>query len=102
MVSKLNTVPEEIISTDLCLYDVQKATLGGVYQEFILSARLDNLMLSFCTAQVIVFIPLIFILIHRLWSNRLAIWRTKILFEWRFGLTMKKSGLNRLMEQCQP
>lgn len=43
---------EELVSTDLCLYDVQKAALGGAYKEFILSARLDNLMLSFCTAEV--------------------------------------------------
>lgn len=43
---------DEIVSTDLCLYDVQPAALGGAYQEFVLSARLDNLMLSFCTCEV--------------------------------------------------
>lgn len=46
-----SSLDEEIVSTDLCLYDVQKASLGGAYEEFILSARLDNLMLSFCTAE---------------------------------------------------
>lgn len=39
---------------DLSLYDIQKAALGGAYQEFILSARLDNLLLSFCTAEAFV------------------------------------------------
>lgn len=45
-------VPEEIVSMDLSLYDTQKASIGGIYDEFIISSRLDNLMLSFCTAEV--------------------------------------------------
>lgn len=38
---------EEITGIDLCLYDVQNATLGGVHGEFVQSARLDNLFMSF-------------------------------------------------------
>lgn len=38
---------EDITGIDLCLYDVQKAALGGVYGEFVQSARLDNLFMSF-------------------------------------------------------
>jgi aspartyl aminopeptidase len=38
---------DQILSVDLCLYDTQKATLGGVNEEFINSARLDNLFMSF-------------------------------------------------------
>ena len=35
--------PEQIIGSDLCLYDVQPATLGGDQRAFIFGARLDNL-----------------------------------------------------------
>lgn len=38
---------EEIVALDLCLYDVQTAVLGGIHEEFIHSARLDNLFMSF-------------------------------------------------------
>lgn len=34
---------EDIASFDLCLYDVQPATLAGPQEEFIFGARLDNL-----------------------------------------------------------
>jgi aspartyl aminopeptidase len=35
--------PERITSFDLCLYDLQPPTVGGLHGEFIFSARLDNL-----------------------------------------------------------
>jgi len=35
----------------LCLYDVQPAAVSGVRDEFIHSARLDNLFMSYCTLQ---------------------------------------------------
>ncbi|PJF19815.1 putative aspartyl aminopeptidase [Paramicrosporidium saccamoebae] len=42
---------DEIVGLDLCLFDVQKASLGGVYNEFIQSARLDNLFMTFTGLQ---------------------------------------------------
>ena len=45
---------EEIVGIDLCLYDVQKAALGGIHAEFVQSARLDNLFMSFCGLRAMV------------------------------------------------
>ena len=42
--------PAEMLSFDLCLYDVQRAARGGVDGELICSARLDNL--ASCHAAV--------------------------------------------------
>jgi aspartyl aminopeptidase len=39
-----------IVGYDLCLYDVQRAALAGVHDEFLLSGRLDNL--ASCHAAV--------------------------------------------------
>jgi hypothetical protein len=36
----------------LCLYDTNKAAIGGAKNEFIHSARIDNLMSSFCAVTV--------------------------------------------------
>ena len=36
--------PEQVLGFDLCLYDVQPATLAGIRSEFINGARLDNLL----------------------------------------------------------
>ncbi|RHZ72477.1 hypothetical protein Glove_242g38 [Diversispora epigaea] len=38
----------QIHDFELCLYDTQQATIGGAFNEFIFSARLDNLMMSYC------------------------------------------------------
>jgi aspartyl aminopeptidase len=38
----LQVSPEQIVGHDLSLFDVQTPTLGGQYDEFIFSARLDN------------------------------------------------------------
>ena len=43
--------PESIEDFELSLYDVQKSCLGGLNNEFVLSARLDNLMMTFCAIQ---------------------------------------------------
>ncbi|CAG8745095.1 1012_t:CDS:2, partial [Acaulospora morrowiae] len=38
---------EQIRDFELCLYDTHPSTVGGAYNEFIYSARLDNLMMSY-------------------------------------------------------
>lgn len=45
---------EQIKDFEVCLYDTQPASLGGLNEEFIFSARLDNLMMSFCSLNVII------------------------------------------------
>lgn len=44
----------DIIDYELCLYDIQKPALGGMNEEFVLSARLDNLMMSYCSLQALI------------------------------------------------
>lgn len=56
LLSKLTQSDDEvegILSMDLSLYDHQKAAIGGLFDEFIFSARLDNLLLSFCAMEAI-------------------------------------------------
>lgn len=38
--------------------DTQKASVGGLNDEFIHSARLDNLMMSFCSVIVTIILTL--------------------------------------------
>jgi aspartyl aminopeptidase len=42
---------EDVVDFELVLYDTQKACLGGLTNEFIFSARLDNLNQTFCAVQ---------------------------------------------------
>lgn len=42
---------QELVSQELCLYDLQPPCLGGAHNEFILSARLDNLCSTFCAME---------------------------------------------------
>jgi len=44
---KLGLAVHEIVDFELNLYDTQPATLGGIQQEFVYSARLDNLATVF-------------------------------------------------------
>ncbi|KAJ3259379.1 hypothetical protein HK103_002282 [Boothiomyces macroporosus] len=45
---KIGVSADQIKDFELCLYDTQPAAIGGLNGEFIHSARLDNLMMSFC------------------------------------------------------
>jgi aspartyl aminopeptidase len=52
LAEKLNINADSILDFELCLYDTMPAALGGLYNEFIFSPRLDNLMMSFCSLEV--------------------------------------------------
>ena len=49
----VNITPEQILGWDLALYDTQRAALSGLEQEFIHSARLDNLASCFAAIQAL-------------------------------------------------
>ncbi|KAJ1914602.1 hypothetical protein H4219_004711 [Mycoemilia scoparia] len=41
----------EIGDFELCLYDTQPSTIGGISNEFVFSPRLDNLCMSYCAVE---------------------------------------------------
>ncbi|KIX10260.1 aspartyl aminopeptidase [Rhinocladiella mackenziei CBS 650.93] len=43
--------PEDVVDFEMVLYDTQKACLGGLTDEFIFSARLDNLNQTYCATM---------------------------------------------------
>ncbi|RGB32806.1 aspartyl aminopeptidase [Rhizophagus diaphanus] len=47
LVQELGCKVNEVHDFELCLYDTQPSTIGGANDEFIFSARLDNLMMSY-------------------------------------------------------
>ena len=44
-----NVAPTEVVDFELLLYDTQKACVGGLNDELLFSARLDNLCMTFCS-----------------------------------------------------
>ncbi len=53
LASELSVPVSSICDFELNLFDVQKASLGGMYSEFIHSARLDNLASCFIAVQAL-------------------------------------------------
>lgn len=51
---ELQLKPSQIRDFELCLYDTQPSALGGLYDEFICSRALDNLLMSFVTIRALV------------------------------------------------
>jgi aspartyl aminopeptidase len=43
--------PEEILDFELVLYDTQPSCIGGLNDEFVFSARLDNLGMTYCAVE---------------------------------------------------
>ncbi|KAL6728700.1 hypothetical protein Aduo_010443 [Ancylostoma duodenale] len=46
-----HTTPDQIVDMDLYLYDTNPARIGGIHDEFITGARLDNLVGTFTAIQ---------------------------------------------------
>jgi aspartyl aminopeptidase len=49
--SEVSARPEDVVDFEMLLFDTQEACLGGLREEFIFSARLDNLGMSYCATM---------------------------------------------------
>ncbi|KAI9845865.1 MAG: hypothetical protein M1838_001520 [Thelocarpon superellum] len=49
--AEAGVAPGDIADFELVLYDTQRSCIGGLNDELIFSARLDNLMMSFCAVH---------------------------------------------------
>lgn len=50
----LNVAAEQIKGVDLELYDLQKANLAGLNQEFLISGRIDNLAMCYAAIEALI------------------------------------------------
>jgi aspartyl aminopeptidase len=55
---ELDVDVKDIVDFDLSLFDISKATVGGVFSEFLHSARLDNLASCFLALQALLDHPI--------------------------------------------
>jgi len=53
LAKELDVEVKDIVDFELSLFDIQKANLGGVYDEFLHSARLDNLGSCFLAVEAL-------------------------------------------------
>ena len=53
LAKEIGVAVDTILDFELCLFDTQPASIGGANAEFIHSARLDNLMMSFCGVEAL-------------------------------------------------
>lgn len=51
LTDELHVAPEDILDFELCLADAVHGTMGGAFEEFIFSGRLDNLHSSYSALQ---------------------------------------------------
>lgn len=55
LIADASEVPaDDVVDFEMVLYDTQKSEIGGINDEFIFSARLDNLMMSYCATVGII------------------------------------------------
>lgn len=54
LAQELSVAPEQIQDFELSLFDTQPSSIGGAHNEFINSARLDNLMSCFCSVKAMI------------------------------------------------
>lgn len=52
--AKAGVSPNDVLDFELVLFDTQKPCLGGLHEEFVFSARLDNLGMSYCAVRGLV------------------------------------------------
>ncbi|KAL9617976.1 MAG: hypothetical protein Q9160_007281 [Pyrenula sp. 1 TL-2023] len=46
--------PEDVVDFEILLYDTHQACVGGLLEEFIFSARLDNLNSTYCAVEALI------------------------------------------------
>lgn len=53
LAAEAQVAAEDIVDFEIVLYDTQKACIGGLNNELIFSARLDNLGMTYCCAEAL-------------------------------------------------